>query len=138
MAVVISMERKRGAGRPREHDLTQTPLGRWVLENFKGDFLDIAKELGIDISALEKVLSGEMNPGEDMMGRFLAEVEKRVCPKVARLAGLKPDTFIKYANGTLVPSSTFAVKIKYFTQKQTPANSLDLDALIDYRRKNAA
>jgi len=43
MGVVIKMvDTKRGAGRPRQHDL-MTPLRQWVIQNYKGDYAAMAK-----------------------------------------------------------------------------------------------
>ena len=138
MTVVISMkEHRRSAGRPREHDLTRTPLGRWVLANFRGNWLDIARELGVDLSSLECIVRGEGDFGADLVGRFLAEVERRVCPEIASACGLKPATFAKYANGTLRPHSEYAIKIKRYSEHCTPESPLDLDALLDYDRMAA-
>jgi hypothetical protein len=63
MCVVIEMNtEKRGAGRPRKHDL-MTPLRQWVIETFKGNYVLMAEHLGIEIQSLEKILTGAEYPG---------------------------------------------------------------------------
>jgi hypothetical protein len=138
MGAVIQMNSKR-EGRPRSHYLSDTPLGRWVLRHFKGSYLHVARDLGIDISALEKMIKGELNMGADFDSRFWTYIEQEVCPVVAEKIGLKtPTTFTRWANGSVEPSSSAAKVIKYFSEMYTPEDPLDLDALIDYRRKNRA
>ena len=139
MGVVIQMTGKKQEGRPRRFFLTDTPLGRWVLRHFRGSYQDVAQELGIDISALEKTIRGELNLGQEFDLRFWTYVEQQVCTDVAKKIGIKaPTTFIKWANGSADPSNSAAKVIKYFTEQYTPDDVLDLDSLLDYRRRNAA
>jgi len=138
MGTVTIMSEHKKAGRPRAHLLTDTPLGRWVLRHFKGDYLQVARDLGIDISALEKMIRGELNLGAAIDAQFWTHIETQVCPVVARKIGLEPSTFVKWANGTNVPKSASAKIIKYFTEKFSPEDTLDLDALLDYEPRQAA
>jgi hypothetical protein len=138
MATVIYMAEQKRSGRPRSHLLINTPLGRWVLRNFKGDYLKVAKEMGIDLSALERVIKGELNLGQAFDVRFWTYLENELCPLVAAKIGVEAITFAKWANGSYVPSAGSAKVIKYFSEKYAPQDPLDLDALLDYQRSAAA
>jgi hypothetical protein len=77
MMVIVPMEEKRrGAGRPRKHNL-MTPLRKWVLANFQGDYMKMAEDLGVAVSYLEQILTGAEYPGVKLAIKIRDYVNER-------------------------------------------------------------